>query len=469
MTFYILGCSNQVTISDDSYIIKNISIIDPIDGLQSTKSLVITDNTISMILDNDNELIDNNNIIDASGKYLIPGLWDAHIHFSFDTDLAPFMPGLFLAHGVTSVRDTGGPIDLVVKMKDLSLNDPINNTNVYIAGPLIDGTPNVYNNSSPSFPLLSIENTDIIDIESNVQEIVAKEVDLLKAYEMLTENQFLALMRIAKKNNLNVTGHIPLSMTLFSAIDSGLNGIEHLRNFALSIASNSDELFRERLQLLKNPDDLPGSDLRSLIHSKQRMRALDSIDYNKFEEAAILLASRNVWQTPTLFLYRNSSQKIFKDPSFINELNKLPTQIKEKWIKEISDTDTIVDKNSLRYSKWLEEASGKLHKKNVPFMAGTDTPIGYLIPGRSLHIELEVMVENGFSNLEAIRAATLNPATFFGLENKVGRIKNGYKADLVILNSNPLKNIRNTQDISMVIKNGYLLSRKSLDSLMYKN
>ena len=101
-------------------------------------------------------------------------------------------------------------------------------------------------------------------------------------------------------------------------------------------------------------------------------------------------------------------------------------------------------------------------------MAGTDTPIGYLIPGRSLHIELEVMVENGFSNLEAIRAATLNPATFFGLENKVGRIKNGYKADLVILNSNPLENIRNTQDISMVIKNGYLLSRKSLDSLMYK-
>ena len=468
LTFYILGCSNQVTISDDSYIIKNISIIDPIDGLQSTKSLVITDNTISMILDNDNELIANNNIIDASGKYLIPGLWDAHIHFSFDTDLAPFMPGLFLAHGVTSVRDTGGPIDLVVKMKDLSLNDPINNTNVYIAGPLIDGTPNVYNNSSPSFPLLSIENTDIIDIESNVQEIVAKEVDLLKAYEMLTENQFLALMRIAKTNNLNVTGHIPLSMTLFSAIDSGLNGIEHLRNFALSIASNSDELFRERLQLLKNPDDLPGSDLRSLIHSKQRMRALDSIDYDKFEEAAILLASRNVWQTPTLFLYRNSSQKIFKDPSFINELNKLPTQIKEKWIKEISDTDTIVDKNSLRYSNWLEEASGKLHKKNVPFMAGTDTPIGYLIPGRSLHIELEVMVENGFSNLEAIRAATLNPATFFGLENKVGRIKNGYKADLVILNSNPLENIRNTQDISMVIKNGYLLSRKSLDSLMYK-
>ncbi len=469
-SLHMLGCSNQVRISDNSYVIKNITIIDPIDGLQLTKHVVITNDIITMILDNDNEFTGNvNNIIDASGKYLIPGLWDAHIHFSFDTTLAPFMPGLFLAHGVTSVRDTGGPLDLVLKMKDLSFMDSINNPSVYIAGPLIDGTPNVYNNSSPSFPLLSIENTNIFDIESNVLEIIDKEVDLLKAYEMLTENQFLALMRIAKKTNLKVTGHIPLSMTLFSAIDSGLNGIEHLRNFALSVASNSDELYKERLELLKNLDDLPGSDLRSLIHFKQRNRALDSIDNNKFEAAANLLASKNVWQTPTLFLYRNSSKKTFKDPSFIPELNKLPDQIKQKWVKEISYIDTIIDKNGLRYSKWLEEATGKLHKLNVPFMAGTDTPIGYLIPGRSLHIELEVLVESGFSNLEAIKTATINPATFFGLEDKVGRIKNGYKADLVILNSNPLDKIRNTQDIYKVIKNGHLLSTKYLDSLINNN
>ena len=178
--FNIISCSNQVTIPEDSYVIKNISIIDPIDGLQSNKHVVITNDIITMILDNDYEIIAKDaNTIDATGKYLIPGLWDAHIHFSFDTNLAPYMPGLFLAHGVTSVRDTGGPIDLVVKMKDLSLNDSIKNPNVYIAGPLIDGTPNVYNNSSPSFPLLSIENNDIIEIESNVLGIVDREVDFL--------------------------------------------------------------------------------------------------------------------------------------------------------------------------------------------------------------------------------------------------------------------------------------------------
>ena len=468
--FNIISCSNQVTIPDDSYVIKNISIIDPIDGLQPNKHVVITNDIITMILDNDYEIIAKDaNTIDATGKYLIPGLWDAHIHFSFDTNLAPYMPGLFLAHGVTSVRDTGGPIDLVVKMKDLSLNDSIKNPNVYIAGPLIDGTPNVYNNSSPSFPLLSIENNDIIEIESNVLGIVDREVDFLKAYEMLTENQFLALMRIAKKRNLSVTGHIPLSMTLFSAVNAGLNGMEHIRNLELSVASNSEELYKERLELLKNPNNLPGSVLRSSIHSKQRLRAIDSFDNNKFQEAVKLLVSQNVWQTPTLLLYRNFSQRTYTDPSFIPELNKLPNQIKQKWIKEITETDTVVDKDGLRYSKWLESTVGKLHKKNVPFMAGTDTPIGYLIPGRSLHIELEVLVENGFSNLEAIKTATVNPATFFGLEDKTGRIKNGHKADLVILNSNPLDIIRNTQDISAVIKNGHLLSRKSLDSLMYKN
>ena len=470
LLFNIISCSNQVTIPEDSYVIKNISIIDPIAGLQSNKHVVITNDIITMILDNDDEIIaKEDNTIDATGKYLIPGLWDAHIHFSFDTNLAPYMPGLFLAHGVTSVRDTGGPIDLVVKMKDLSLNDSIKNPNVYIAGPLIDGTPNVYNNSSPSFPLLSIENNDIIEIESNVLGIVDREVDFLKAYEMLTENQFLALMRIAKKRNLSVTGHIPLNMTLFSAVNAGLNGMEHIRNLELSVASNSEELYKERLELLKNPNNLPGSVLRSSIHSRQRIRAIDSFDNNKFQEAAKLLVSQNVWQTPTLLLYRNFSQRTYTDPSFIPELNKLPNQIKQKWIKEITETDTVVDKDGLRYSKWLESTVGKLHKKNVPFMAGTDTPIGYLIPGRSLHIELEVLVESGFSNLEAIKTATVNPATFFGLEDKTGRIKNGHKADLVILNSNPLDIIRNTQDIYAVIKNGHLLPRKSLDSLMYKN
>ncbi len=466
----IISCSEQVTISKNAFVIKNISIIDPIDGFQSVKHVVVEHDLIAMILDKNYKFLANEDkIIDGSGKFLIPGLWDAHVHFSYDKNLTSSMPRLFLAHGITSVRDTGGPIDYVLKAKEFSLNEPLKSPNIFIAGPLIDGSPNVYNDSSPSFPLLSIENQDIIDIESNTMGLIDKGIDFLKAYEMLNENQFLAITKIARKQNLKVTGHIPLSMNLFSAVNSGLNGMEHLRNLELSIASNAEELYEERIQMLKNPNGLLGSTLRSSIHSKQRMSAIDSVDNNKFEEAANLLASKNVWQTPTLILYRSYAQKSHLNPSFLLELNKLPKQVKQKWSNEIAASDTIIDKSSVRYSNWIVDAVSKLHKNNVPFMAGTDTPIGYLIPGRSLHRELEILVESGLSNLEAIKTATVNPATFFGIENKVGRIKNGFKADLLILNSNPLNNISNTQNIHAVIKNGHFLSRKSLDSLLYNN
>ena len=466
----IISCSEQVTISKNAFVIKNISIIDPIDGFQSVKHVVVEHDLIAMILDKNYKFLANEDkIIDGSGKFLIPGLWDAHVHFSYDKNLTSSMPRLFLAHGITSVRDTGGPIDYVLKAKEFSLNEPLKSPNIFIAGPLIDGSPNVYNDSSPSFPLLSIENQDIIDIESNTMGLIDKGIDFLKAYEMLNENQFLAITKIARKQNLKVTGHIPLSMNLFSAVNSGLNGMEHLRNLELSIASNAEELYEERIQMLRNPNGLLGSTLRSSIHSKQRMSAIDSVDNNKFEEAANLLASKNVWQTPTLILYRSYAQKSHLNPSFLLELNKLPKQVKQKWSNEIAASDTIIDKSSVRYSNWIVDAVSKLHKNNVPFMAGTDTPIGYLIPGRSLHRELEILVESGLSNLEAIKTATVNPATFFGIENKVGRIKNGFMADLLILNSNPLNNISNTQNIHAVIKNGHFLSRKSLDSLLYNN
>ena len=195
--FNTISCSKQLVIDENSYIIKNISIIDPIDGLQPNKHVVVGEDLITMILDKDSDFIANDNkIIDGSGKYLIPGLWDAHVHFSYDKSLTSSMPRLFLAHGITSVRDTGGPIDYVLKAKEFSLNEPMKSPNIFIAGPLIDGSPNVYNDSSPSFPLLSIENQDIIDIESNTMGLIDKGIDFLKAYEMLNENQFLIMIMV---------------------------------------------------------------------------------------------------------------------------------------------------------------------------------------------------------------------------------------------------------------------------------
>ena len=147
-------------------------------------------------------------------------------------------------------------MEIVAKVKQHSMANPKSTPNIFIAGPLIDGSPNVYNNSSPQYPLLSIENKDNETIAENSLNLISEGVDFLKAYEMLTEDQFLTLTAIARKNNLKVTGHIPLDMDLFSAVQAGLNGMEHLRNFEMSVAKNAKSLLEQRKRLLKNAVDL---------------------------------------------------------------------------------------------------------------------------------------------------------------------------------------------------------------------
>ena len=141
----------------------------------------------------------NNEIIDGKGKFLIPGLWDAHVHFAYIEELAPSMFDLFLAYGITSVRDTGGEISFVKKWKDQALEHPTTSPRVMIAGPLLDGHPNVYDGSDPGHPPLSVGLKSVDAVIEKIDELVQQEIDLLKAYEMLTPEQFKAVMDTNKE------------------------------------------------------------------------------------------------------------------------------------------------------------------------------------------------------------------------------------------------------------------------------
>lgn len=466
----LLTCRPVMTSSEDFYWITNVTIVDPIEGVQPSKNVLIKQGRITDITNYEEmDKVLSIHSIDGQGLYLIPGLWDAHVHYAFDDNMRPAMNALFLAHGVTSVRDTGGPLELVTEVRNRALEQTTKAPNVYIAGPLIDGTPNVYNDSSPSYPLLSIENNSPTSIQSNTQLLIDNQVDFLKAYEMLSETQFLELMRMASEEGLMVTGHIPLSMDLFSAVEAGLNGMEHLRNFEMSIATNSQELLRERLSILENPDSLSGAELRSSLHAKQRMDAIKMIDSTLLSQATKLLAQNSVWQTPTLALYNNFATREFLAENQMAELEKLPSELAEQWRAAMYQMRNLaIDPNAdiAVYIRWMKKMVLYLHSNNVPFMAGTDTPIGYLIPGQSLHRELELLVESGFSNEHALQAATINPATFLGVEAETGQIKVGYNADLVLLKGNPLQNISFTQQIHAVIKNGTFWSISELDSML---
>ena len=465
--FQIIACSNEGLFFEDAYVIENVGIIDPIDGLELNMSVVIKENKILDIFKTREIVLSpKNKVHKGSNKFIIPGLWDSHIHFAFEKDLATSMPNLFLYHGITSLRDTGGEFDFVNKFKQEAISNPKTKSRVKIAGPLIDGKFNVYDGSNIYFPKLSIQNIDNNQLERNVRLLIDKKVDFLKAYEMLSPAQFKILSNLAKENNLKLTGHVPLSMSVIEASNLGLNSMEHLRNLELSMTEMSEKLFQERKNLLLNKSSIKGSELRSLIHSKQRMKSINDLDSIKINNVIDALIKNDVWQIPTLILYKNFANKTFKNPDYLQFLNLLPEERKEEWIKKINAIDNVISKDVVEYTVWSKKMVDFMHDRGISFMAGTDTPIGFLIPGLSLHQEIQELYESGLSELEAIQTATINPAKYFNLENSLGRIKSGFIADLIILDKNPLESISNTKSIHAVIKEGNLMNRSYLDSLM---
>lgn len=453
---FLVRCQPTGEVFEGALCIQNITTIDPTDGPREGQTVIIKEGKILRISPTaELRLSDKNQIIDGTGKYLIPGLWDAHVHFAYMDYLAPSMFDLFLLYGITSVRDTGGEIMFVKKWKDAALANPTDAPRVMIAGPLLDGMPNVYDGSDPGHPPLSIGSGSVEALEKLILRLDSLGVDFLKAYEMLSPEQYYKVMEMAKRLGLKVTGHVPLSMDVIGASNAGLNSMEHMRNLEISCASNAEELLIQRHTMMKKGKNLPGGVLRSSIHAAQREVALKNYDDNKANEILQVLLKNQTWQIPTLALNTGQTRMPYGRPEWQESFTYLPDTVEAMWKKITSAVDpSEVTGFRKQYSDWMLMMAGKVHKAGIPMMAGTDTPIGFLTPGLSLHEELVVMTEAGISPAEALKTATVNPAKYFNLENELGSIKESYWADLLILDANPLEGIRNTQKIFGVIKQG---------------
>jgi len=465
---FLFSCSGKKELFEDAICISKVNVIDAESGLQKNMTVIVKDDRILKMVKSDSiQLSEENEILDASGKYLIPGLWDAHVHFAYIESLAPSMFDLFLAHGITSVRDTGGEIDFVKEWKTKADENPNTAPRVKIAGPLLDGMPNVYDGSAPSRPPLSVGAASVEEAIKIVDELAEQGVDLIKAYEMLTPEQFQAIIARAKEKGLKVTGHVPLSMDVISASNAGLNSMEHLRNLELSTASNADELFAERKKVLKEGKNLPGGDLRSKIHELQRTSAYDNQDDDKIDLVLNVLTKNDTWQIPTMALNTGFTERHFMRSDWAESLKLLPDDIRKNWSEGIATfKDREITEASKKRSEWCLDMVDKINDKGIKIMAGTDCPIFFLTPGLSLHEELAVLVQAGLTPLDAIESATLNPAEYFDLQNELGLVKEGFIADLLLLDANPLDDIQNTKKINSVVKNGKLYGRKDLDKML---
>jgi len=468
LAFLLFTCSPSDAVFEGAICIQNISTIDPQDGLKENQTVIIRDGKILKIAPTSElKISPTNNIIDGSGKFMIPGLWDAHVHFSYMEEVAPIMFDLFLAYGITSVRDTGGRIEFVKEWQDNANANPTTAPRVMIAGPLLDGMPNVYDGSDPGHPLLSVGLATVDDVNEQIELLDSIGVDFLKSYEMLTPEQFTALTKLAREKGYKVTGHVPLSMDVMMASNAGLNSMEHMRNLELSCASNADELLAQRQQMLADGRNDAGGILRSRIHQAQRQTAIENYDPDKATEVLAVLAKNQTWQIPTMALNTIFVDKPFMQAQWQESFTYMPDSTAERWneiIAEVMNTEASAFR--VQYAQWMKDMINNVHKAGIGIMAGTDTPIGFLTPGFSLHEELNVLVSSGLSPIEALKAATTNPAKYFNMDNELGSIKENFWADLLILNANPLDDINNTRNISAVIKQGKVYDRVDLDKML---
>jgi len=455
----LLFVASLQILSSPLVVIENVTIIDADNPARTEMTVVIKDDVIIAIEKSGSDKIlvqKEDTFIDGTDKFLIPGLWDAHVHLTFIPELDyETAYSLFLMNGITSIRDTGAILKKLKPAIAFAKKNPLITPRLFYSGPLLDGTPSVYKGAEPGYPELSVEINKDTNLMALVNSLIEQEVSFLKTYEMLSEEIFINLLKISEEKNLKVTGHIPLGIDLFKAVDNGLDGMQHIRNLELACTKEPSEGLSKRLLLLENSESIPGSALRSQIHQAQRYSSIEDFDEDRCTKVIEHLAVNNVFQTPTLTINTVGSKRFFANEEWQKTYELLPNEVKNRWLKDSeSMAQQPLNSSYQTYQDWSMKIVGLFNKQGVKILAGTDTPIGFLTPGFSLHKELELLVESGLTPLQAIRAATITPAEFFNLEDKMGTVEVGKFADLVILNNNPLNDIKNTQDIHTVILKG---------------
>jgi imidazolonepropionase-like amidohydrolase len=385
--------------------------------------------------------------LDGSGKFLIPGLWDMHVHVIF----GDWIPGgrdvslpLFVANGVTGIRDMGGDLDTLLHWRSDTAAGAALGPHMIIAGPMLDGPKSRFPSS------LSLATAD--DGKKAVDDLKAKGVDFIKVQSFITRDAYFAVAAETKRMGMTLVGHVPDTIRASEASDAGQKSIEHLTGI-FEGASTAEDSF------------LKGATKTPKIY-------LDTYDEDRAKDLIARLARNHTWLVPTLVWERGQWLVDDIDYSHDKDLAYAPVSWQQKswpsFTKSIlSELDT--DDVSIR-RKFVQkefEIIGAMHKAGVPMMAGTDTAAAVaVLPGFSVHTELECFVQAGFTPIEALQTATLNPAKFLGLEKQMGTVETGKLANLVLLDANPLDDIRNTRKIAAVILHGKLLSRADLDQIL---
>jgi imidazolonepropionase-like amidohydrolase len=438
----------QKPAADDLLVLQNVTVVDVRTGTLQPKQTVILerDHILSVGPSKSAKYPRNAPSVNCRGLFLIPGLWDMHVHLVFGDwfpDARDISLPLFVANGVTGVRDMGSELDIVQGWRNEIEAGRLIGPRIYTSGPMLDGP-------KPRFPS-SVAIATPEDAHRAVANLKRQGADFIKLQSLIPREAVFAIAEEAKRQEIPFEGHVPDGVRASEMSAAGMKSFEHLIGIFEASSPAEDEFLKG---------------------NKTEGRFLATYDTARAAALASILAKNQTWQCPTLVWERGGNLIDVSDFSKDERVKYVPASWKNKTWKRFTEeitqgygTDDLAIRR--RFVEKELEVVGMLQKAGVPFLAGTDTPAGvHIFPGYSLHEELQRFVAAGFTPLEALQTATINPARFLGTEDQAGTAEKGKFADLVLLSANPLEDVANTQKIAGVIANGRYYHLAELDKML---
>ena len=464
----VLGCASA---QSPTVAIRGVTVVDVRDGsLRPDHTVLVAGNRITAVGPADQvRTPDDADLVDAAGGFLTPGLWDMHVHSVLNVmDVhalasAEWHFPLFLAYGVTGVRDMNdATADVTLALsksvrRRLAEGELRGPPRFLTAGPALDGDPHLTSRK--------VVVRTAAEARAAVEQLASNGADLVKVYENLSREAYFAIMDEARRRGIPVDGHVPFRVTPEEAADAGQRTAEHPEALAAGCSTGAEAERKRFASVLAGFSSLP--EREKFLAIFRHMRALyDSRDPAACASAIEAYRRNGVAVTADLVAYHHvvHAEEVLADTA---RMRLVPQEIRRNWENSLDSEVMREFQSILRPIVPLELENVRLfHEAGIVLLAGTDVGVPLQVPGISLHVELERLVEAGLTPLEALQTATLNPARVLEMADSLGTVEPGKLADLVLLDANPLEDIRNTQKIRAVVANGRLYRRADLDRLL---
>jgi imidazolonepropionase-like amidohydrolase len=390
--------------------------------------------------------------IDLTGKYVIPGLADMHVHSLGDERVSP---PLYLANGLTTVREMSGTDPMLYDWRDRIAAGALLGPRMVVASNIIDGDPTLWD---PNLIKVIVVD-DAASARAAVRRVKAEGADFVKVYSRLSRESWLAIIDEARKIGLTVHGHGPDQVTSKEVSNAGQRSIEHIHSLGLAVSTREAEVRRMVLAI-----KVANGDYNSWFRQLHPIEWIAANTYSPSRAADVFgtLRRNNTRVTPTLTMHNVLDQIDYTrlDPNLAKYMSEESIGTYDYVIQNLYAANRTAEEISHQHEMWAwrQRFVRELIEHDVPIMAGTDTGTPYSVPGFALHDELEHLVDAGATPRQALYAATVEPAKFLGMSADLGSVEPRKIADLVVLDADPLTDIRNSRKIHTVVTRGRVIS-----------